>query len=67
MKRYFLFAGDVYYPSGGWKDFKGAFDTIKDASDAAITDLEPYQKEELGRFNWYQVVDTSTWKIVEYL
>ena len=27
MKRYLLFAGDNYYPCGGWNDFEGSFDT----------------------------------------
>jgi len=31
MKRYMLFAGDHYYPSGGMNDFKGTFDTVLEA------------------------------------
>lgn len=26
-----LFAGENYYPSGGWDDYRGSFDTIEDA------------------------------------
>lgn len=31
MKRYLLFMYDQYYPSGGWGDFKGSFDTLEEA------------------------------------
>lgn len=31
MKRYWLFSGDRYYPSGGMDDFKGCFDTVEEA------------------------------------
>ena len=33
-KRYLLFAGDMYYPSGGMKDFEGAFDSVQEAIDS---------------------------------
>lgn len=28
---YLLFEGEDYYPSGGWHDFKGHFETIEQA------------------------------------
>lgn len=28
---YLLFAGDSYYPCGGWHDFEGSFISIEDA------------------------------------
>lgn len=31
MKRYLVFAYPAYYPSGGWGDFKAAFDTAEEA------------------------------------
>ena len=31
MKRFMLFGHDSYYPSGGWNDFEGDFDTIEEA------------------------------------
>ena len=34
MKRYVLFAGDDYYPSGGAHDYRGSFDTVEEAKDA---------------------------------
>ena len=51
-KRYLLFYGDAYYPSGGWDDFKGYFDTVEEA-------LKEVSK---GSFkpDWYQIVDDET-------
>jgi hypothetical protein len=46
--RYLLFAGCQYYPSGGWDDFKGSFDTIDEAKEQIkILDIE----------DWWHIVD----------
>jgi hypothetical protein len=29
--KYFLFAGNIYYPARGWRDFEGEFETIESA------------------------------------
>ena len=50
MKRYLLFAGDKYYPYGGWEDFKGSFDLETSALVAAANEAA----------DWWQVVDTHT-------
>lgn len=60
MKRFLVFAGDAYYPSGGWKDFKGDHDTIEQAR--TFCD----QPEEWGADDfkygstcaWVHIVDT---------
>ena len=52
MKRYLLFLGSEYYPSGGWNDFQGDFDTIKEAEIVA---------EKEGD-DWFQIIDTKTKK-----
>ncbi len=31
MNRYLLFLFEAYYPGGGWHDFEGSFDTVKEA------------------------------------
>lgn len=54
MKRYLLFAGSHYYPSGGWDDFKDSFDTIETALSVAVN----YE------LDWYHIVDTTTGKKV---
>jgi hypothetical protein len=52
MKRFALFTGSTYYPSGGWEDFKASFDTLVDALAAP-------------REDWYHVVDLTTGEIVK--
>jgi len=54
MKRYALFAGDYYYPSGGWNDFRGSFETVEAAVDA----VAPH-------YDWYHVVDLTTGELVK--
>lgn len=45
-----LFAGDSYYPSGGWGDFQGMFDSLEDAAAAY----------DQGRYDWGHVIDLRT-------
>jgi hypothetical protein len=49
MKRYALFAGDTYYPSGGWYDFRGSFDSFEEALAAS--------KEQ--DYDWYHIVNLN--------
>lgn len=35
MNRFLLFAGDRYYPEGGWNDYKRGFDSRREAEKAA--------------------------------
>lgn len=37
MKKFLLFGYDAYYPSGGWNDFEGSFDTIDEAKENAAS------------------------------
>lgn len=57
MGRYLVFAGHFYYPSGGWDDFKGSFDSLKDAKKQA---RDTFDKG----CDWYHVVDSVTQRIV---
>ena len=50
MKRYLLFSGLAYYPGGGWRDYRGSFDTIPDAEIVAL------KRDD----DWYHIVDTTT-------
>lgn len=53
---YLVFAGDNYYPCGGFKDFKGEFESLTAAFRyIAITPCE-----------WYHVVEYESKAIVEY-
>ena len=38
VKRYVVFAYSNYYPSGGWTDHVGSFDTLEAARQAAETE-----------------------------
>lgn len=50
--RYLAFAGDQYYPSGGWRDYRGQFATIEDAI------------AEVAGKDWWHIVDTAHMNVV---
>ena len=54
MKRYMLFAGYKHFPSGGFDDFKGSFDTLPLAQTACTDGV----LEE--RWNWWHIIDITT-------
>ena len=58
-KHYILFAGDYYYPSGGWLDFKGRFLSIESAKNYLLQIKESYPYE------WWHIVDEERNEIVE--
>ncbi len=55
MKRYLLFAGSCYYPSGGWSDFENSFDTLEEAVDAA-------ESLNVTKADWAHIIDKETGK-----
>jgi hypothetical protein len=71
--RYLLFAGDYYYPAGGWKDFYGAFESLEEAEarveirDATGVD-DPECEAEIARVydvrEWAHIVSLHTMQIV---
>lgn len=46
MKRYFVFAYDNYYPSGGWNDFQDSFETFEQAQQfsTSLTDNKIFDR-----------------------
>lgn len=58
MKRYVLFTGDNYYPSGGFYDFNGAYEILEDAKSAG---LEFFEKSYSG---WWHVLDLELGVVV---
>ena len=60
MKNYALFAGEHYYPNGGFDDLKGFFDTREQAIVYAVSNNE----FGTNRFEWYHIVDTRTFTVV---
>lgn len=53
MRRYLLFAGQLYYPRGGWNDFAGSFGALDEAKAAASRFLE-------DNYGWVQAIDSET-------
>ena len=51
MKRFLLFAGCNYYPSGGWQDFQSSHDTELEAVMAAANLSDGH--------DWWHVIDTE--------
>lgn len=55
-KPYILFAGDCYYPSGGWGDYRGRFASIEGAKSYLL---------EKTDWDWWHIVDEERGEIVE--
>lgn len=66
MKRFLLFYGDVYYASGGMKDFEGDFDAMEPAIAVVDSFRQKYGHtgDALGRFDWAHIYDTVERRIV---
>lgn len=58
MKRFLLFAGEIYYAYGGWNDFVDSFDNC----DHAIA--QGHKIVTRPDENWWHVVDTVSGEIV---
>lgn len=55
MKRFIVFAGSTYYPTGGWGDMKSSFDTFEEANDLVSS---------VDNYDWFEIVDITTGKVV---
>ena len=60
MQRYLVFAGDIYYPDGGWNDFCGSYPDLK----AAKHVLDGRLAGAPAGCEWGHVVDTVIGKVV---
>ena len=56
MKRYLVFCGDVYYPKGGWKDFKGSTPSVGEAYELIL---------RAGSHGWWHIVDSETGETIK--
>jgi hypothetical protein len=56
--RYLIFAGDEFYPSGGWKDCVGSAASIQQARETGMVYIGTHGGD------WWQVVDTDTLEMV---
>jgi hypothetical protein len=66
MKRYLLFAARDYYPDGGWRDFKGDFNSVEEALVQITGWFESkYLRTAWGWDTfWFQLVDTKTRRVI---
>ncbi len=49
MKRYVVFAGDDYYPGGGWEDFHFASNDLNE--------VRAYIAQYASKADWHHLVD----------
>jgi hypothetical protein len=65
-KRYLLFAGKRTFPNGGWKDFKGSFDSIDECRTSFSWRAgDIYISGGQGNpLDWYQIVDSASEDVV---
>jgi len=61
MSKIMLFAGNNYYPEGGWEDFRGEYDSIEEAKKVLLRDF----KDKFGILSdgWAHFVEDG--KIIE--
>lgn len=67
MKAFLLFVGEQYYPRGGWDDFHGDFDSVKEAVEfvSANPKFRSMPDDDWASdIQWAQVVDLTTMKVV---
>ena len=55
VKLYAVFLGDNYYPAVGINDYMSSFDTVDEAKSFILKMV----------FDWFQIVDTRTFEVVE--
>jgi hypothetical protein len=64
---YLLFAGDNYYPQGGWRDIQGIFLSIESAKEQFNQPKYWGDSESPPKYEWGHIVDTRTMDVIEYL
>jgi hypothetical protein len=57
MERYLVFAGDLYYPAGGWEDFIGSFRTLAEVKEVT--------KDYMTEMTWHHTYDMQTGALIE--
>ena len=62
---YFLFGGDNYYPSGGWKDLIGIYATLEEAVKEGSSCESIFGSDMLiEKYDWWHVVDGNSLTVV---
>lgn len=72
MRRYLVFAGESYYPRGGWGDFRSDWNKLDFAIEAGTALLQNQIDSMFGtkaniscddQADWFHITDTETGKI----
>jgi hypothetical protein len=64
---YLLFAGDHYYPSGGWSDLKGRFSSKEEALEFYKAGHRYGDDEDYVHYwDWYQIVDMESMEVIDF-
>lgn len=68
--RYLVFAGQYYYPSGGWDDYRAQFDNLDEARSYAKS-LIKFEQSYLGGWinvgeDWWQIISLESLTVVEH-
>lgn len=61
MRRYWLFGGGAYYPSGGFGDFIASYSYLDEATDEGSRRIGVCDDRE---FDWWHVFDAESEQIV---
>lgn len=64
MRRYLIFAGETFYPKGGWRDYVGQSNGYAYATACAIHEYDKLGTNKAPSGAWAHVVDTETDTIV---
>lgn len=59
QRTFLLFAGDQFYPAGGWGDFIGYFPDIESAKTEAMR-----KDDNCSEFGWAHIVDATLNEVV---
>lgn len=65
---YLVFAGEAFYPSGGWNDLVGSHTSLDDAKCSIEVHGVAYGNRFIINsryYDWYQIVNARTLKVVE--
>jgi hypothetical protein len=64
---YILFAGNNYYPEGGWNDFAGMFETIEAAKKRGTELLNRKRVfASDSNWDWAHIVDVKKYVVIAY-
>ncbi len=63
-KQFWLFAGDSYYPWGGFSDFINSYDTVEEAIEEATSSVTYGPTYTRKKYDWYHIFDSTAYLMV---